>query len=417
MASVASLTSVASPRRQKTAEEKAIDAAKKAEYETTVHSLLKNKQLPAYLTLLVQAMNALVALNSRLVKEKEKIRAEKKTSGSPRLIFDLDLVDEAGQKQKIQVVIDKSQVKAGFDSVAGHIKRMSRVVALAKKRERKALTPVSFGGVYTPVLAGPALRYFFGEGSQPRFGQVYPGLVAGLQAKAQVENWAGSRMYLNQRVLAALTAAEATGADLSSVLLYPREGKVMRNTITVLMFLYAFVNDIQDGANGQIIHPDAHWKASFSGSIPAQYQYDLASLAGERPTARKVPNASGRNTYAVVADSVAAAGQRKAKVAAETFSTESMRSQWYQSYASVNYTSLSALALADKAVLTSDDARSGMLTTEALVSQVSKDYRSTQPAEDKRKAKRALSRSAKPAKARQSKNDKLRMAGALAGAL
>ncbi len=121
--------------------------------------------------------------------------------------------------------------------------------ALNRKKEEK-LEVTSFKGVYSVVLAGDALKAFFGilpgGRSQPRFG------------------------------------ATTTGDLIDNLPFLKRTGLLLRNTATLLFFLYAKNNGRQfrsassgDKIEGQYSVFDDHMNYAFNGTIPAAYTPEI----------------------------------------------------------------------------------------------------------------------------------------------
>lgn len=121
----------------------------------------------------------------------------------------------------------------------------------AKKKHRERAKPEEFKGVYTPVYAGEALQAFFNGGIDPniRDGGVGFGSSSPLQA---------------------IQTGQA-GVALMDLLPMAKAGFIQRNTITMLFFIYAHQQNLQNPENAQTARSDALMNEVFGGTLAAEF--------------------------------------------------------------------------------------------------------------------------------------------------
>lgn len=116
---------------------------------------------------------------------------------------------------------------------------------VSKKKNNPRAGPESLKATYTPIFAGPALTNFFTEGGK-RFGPVHP--LA----------WKKNGTF---------------GQSLMEALPYASQGYLLRNTCTMLFFIYAHAQELQEPENAQFTHFDAVMSNAFA-KLPAVYYAD-----------------------------------------------------------------------------------------------------------------------------------------------
>ncbi len=116
----------------------------------------------------------------------------------------------------------------------------------ALKGTRDSVPLEKLGGIYIPVLCGQAVTKFLSADPQ-RFGYVDPTMVVEEDGTSHMKD---DRLLIEQLELA-------------------RGGLTTRNTIGMLLIIYAHVNKLQDPKNGQFIIADDHMKECFGGTVPA----------------------------------------------------------------------------------------------------------------------------------------------------
>lgn len=125
------------------------------------------------------------------------------------------------------------------------IKELKTYFRISIKGHREPAKPADFKATYTPVFAGEALRYFFGGG----FG-------------------AGSGFGVLNPLGADQTAQ---GGALMSQLPRAQQGYLLRNTCTMLFYIYSRQNSLQNPDNAQFTRSDEHMNAAFGGTIAASF--------------------------------------------------------------------------------------------------------------------------------------------------
>ncbi|CAH6421701.1 Hypothetical protein HVR_LOCUS1340 [uncultured virus] len=323
-------TLAASPRRALSPEEK---KARDAQFKVEV------KQFGKILKNLAQVFNALVALNTALGQ----------AGKGAYLAF------PNPQQQGTFVPFNRKHLRSANAQFSKAILALKNYLRVSKKKTREAVLPESFSGTYTPVYAGEALRDFF-NAAPGNFGPLGPKQAA---------------------------ATQQAGQALMDSLQMVRQGYLLRNTSTMLFYIYAHTNTLQDVNNAQYARSDDVMMHAFGGQIAAAfYSYrgvdgKIAKLSMAQAVAQGIiPNAM--NTYQVIA-AIYPPGTRNQKGEDVGFRPDRFNTYYYQNIAAANYYSKAALtadpALADAATaLARADVRQAMLNEHNIVKNVSAEW-------------------------------------------
>lgn len=276
------------------------------------------KDFGAVLKDLTKAFHGLIALNTQLAK-----------AGSGAV---LSIPSEEGTVQ-----FGKKELRQANSSFVELLGSLKQYIRAARKKDRKAVNPSSFKGVYTPVYVGDALRVFFTEAN---FGSSDPST--------------GS----STRLIDSLTLVQS--------------GYMLRNTITMLFYIHAYSESLQDSANAQLTRSSDVMLKAFDGSIPAevyiQKDKDESGNVLKSTKMRMVDfvaqGGTNMNTYSVIKGSY------------PEFDSSHFKTYFFQNIASVNYYSIKDLRqdadLSQAAdILEQENVRTQMLTEHQLVKDVS----------------------------------------------
>lgn len=323
---------IASPRTGFSAEEKKL---RDERYRVDV------KQFAAVLSEMVQFFHALVVLNTMM-------------GGVGKGAY-LGFPTTA-EGQQGYIPFNKKHMRSANALFTRELKALKHYLRVSKKKTRERVRPESFSATFTPLYAGEALRFFFSNQPQ-KFGPLSPSEAARTQSAGQA---------------------------LMDVLPMVKEGYLLRNTITMLFFIYAHTNQLQAADNAQFVRSDEHMTESFGGQIPATF-FTYKGVDGKSVKVQMAQAvASGLipqayNTYQVVQANY------------PSFDPGRFPTYFYQNIAAANYYTKTALAadpaLAEvTAALQQDDVRSRMLQEHNIIKQASKEW--TQILEPTRKANR-----------------------------
>lgn len=205
------------------------------------------------------------------------------------------------------------------------------------------ITPSTFSGVYTPIFAGPALSSFLS--SNPLgFGTVNP----------KSEN---AQDLLMKRL------------PLAS------SGLLLRNTATMLFYIYSHVNNLEDPSNTQIIKPNELFISTFNGSIPASF-YSYSDTIGSRSKVVKIPMDKAVSD-GIISEPLSTFDVIKRRY--PDFNGERFKSYYFQNITALNYFTASNLA-DNKSMaeaydsLQSEEVRKGMLEEHKIVKEVCEEW-------------------------------------------
>jgi len=316
----------ASPRRTLTAEEK---VARDKLYR------VKPQEFTAVLKEFVQVFNALVLLNSALGQ-----------AGKGAY-----LVWPHPQRDGELLMFSRKHLRSANAKFARGLLLMKNYLRVSKKRVREHIPADSLSGVYTPVYAGEALTTFFSLAPQ-NFGLKNGGTEPLISATS-------------------LTMAQ--------------QGYLLRNTTTMLFYIYAHAMDLQEGNNAQYARSDAVMDQAFGGDIPAAF------YVYPEPSNKTKKNKSGKVSpvlLKVTMDQAVAMGliprslntYDMIKVAHPDFTPDRFKTYSYQNIAAANYFSKAALSadpnLAIPAgALGTKEVRAAMLEEHNIVKEVSAEWR------------------------------------------
>lgn len=242
-------------------------------------------------------------------------------------------------------IFNRKHLRSAHAKFSKGILSLKNYLRVSKKKTKDPVKPESFSGTYTPVFAGPALTAFFTH-SPRNFGPLHP-----------LEDYKTGK------------AGDALMTHLPMV----SQGYLLRNTSTMLFYIYAHANGLQDTDNAQYARSDDVMTAIFGGDIPAAFY----AFKGDDGKPAKIPMAKavelgwvekpGINTYGVI------------RTTRDDFDPDRFNTYFYQNMAAANYYSKAALAadtnLAEVAsALQRDDIRALMLSEHNLVKAVSAEW-------------------------------------------
>jgi len=238
------------------------------------------------------------------------------------------------------------------------VAKLSKYHAAAGKRKaRKTVDPSTLSATYTPVYAGEALQFFFTQGLAG-FGFVDP------QA-------------------ASTSGPAAGGGSLMERLPRARQGYLLRNTTTMLFYIYAHQQQLQDEANAQYSHADDVMNAAFGGQIPSTYYvYTVGTGAEAKSVKEPMAVALQRglinvpmNTYQVIQQSYPPqTGENGEQLG---FDPNHFKTYFYQNLAAANYSSKDNLpeGSAERTALLDTQIRREMLDEHNLVKATSQSWK------------------------------------------
>lgn len=313
----------------------------------------ENKMFNTLLKSLVQNFNVLVVLNTAMGgAEKGSVLAFPNPASQPG-------------KQEFYI-LNRKHMRSANAKFAKEIMALKVFLRKTKKKNKQKIAPSSFSGVYTPVYAGEALKQFF-TGNPNGFGHFSP--------RAAV---AGDQNALNNALMNNLP--------------YVQQGFLLRNTCTMLFFIYAHTNQLQSAQNAQKARSDQHMMNVFGGNIPALF-FSYKTPSGKNAKVlmdeavrlansdeRKYPNFPKQplNTYQAIS-AVYPEGSKNDDGEDTGFNPAEFYTYFYQNISAANYYSKAVLADMEGgnvliAQLDDETTRNGMLTEHDIVKQVSKEW-------------------------------------------
>lgn len=208
------------------------------------------------------------------------------------------------------LVFNRRHLKSANSKFKKAIKSLKVYFRVSMKKPRDKTPPESFKGIYTPVFAGAALQEFFNS-APGNFGFASP--------------------------------AAQSGTALMDLLPNARQGYLLRNTSTLLFYIYAHAQQLQDPQNGQYVRSDDVMTRAFGGNIPATFHpAAVDGKAGKVSMAVAIANGlappEGKNTYQIVTESNAG------KAAKDIFDPARFKNYYFQNLAALNYYSKTSLA-------------------------------------------------------------------------
>lgn len=178
-----------------------------------------------------------------------------------------------------QAELTRKGLKAANAAFQQELLCLKHYFRMSKKKAHAKSSPESLKGTYTPIYAAPALQYFLTYGAGG-FGYVDP-------------TDQNSGLLMSEKFLP-----------------YASRGYMLRNSTTMLFFIYAHANDLQ--FKPQILYEgtpnatrvDASWtrsddvmNAAFGGNIPAAFFRDPQKTKWPVSLAREQNLDTGSNTY------------------------------------------------------------------------------------------------------------------------
>lgn len=313
-------TLAVSPRRNLTADQK---RERDAQYRVEV------KQFGEILKGLVQIYNALNLLTAALGQAGKGAFLGFPNPGQPGTV----------------IPFNRKHLRSAQAKFSRSLLQLKNYLRVSKKKTRDPVRPESFSGTYTPVYAGDALRQFF-TANPGNFGPLHP-------------------------VEAART--QQAGAALMDSLQMVSQGYLLRNTSTMLFYIYAHANQLQAQDNAQFARSDEVMMQAFGGQIPAAFYAfrgqdgKPAKIPMQQAVAQGAVQAPGINTYEVI------------RLTRPDFDPQRFNTYFYQNIAAANYYSKAALAAdqnlaAAAEALQRDDVRQAMLNEHNTVKAVSAEW-------------------------------------------
>lgn len=309
-----------SPRRTLTAEER---RQRDEQYR------VDQKDFTKILKGLVQVFNAIVALNSALGQ----------AGKGAYLVWPHP--NQPGQF----IQFNRRHLRSANSKFAKTLLDLKNYLRVSRKKVRETVLPESFSGTYTPVYAGPALQHFF-NAAPGNFGPLNP-----LEA----------------------AQTQVAGAALMDQLVMAKQGYLLRNTSTMLFYIYAHAQQLQAEDNAQFTRADEVMIEAFGGDIPAAfYSYKGADGKTVKVTMNEAINrgvlVDPINTFQAI------------QQVHPDFNPARFNTYFFQNIAASNYYSRAALLddtnlVAAAEALEQADVRQAMLDEHTVVKQVSAQWK------------------------------------------
>jgi hypothetical protein len=324
-----------SPRRALTAEEK---AARDAKYK------IELKDFGPILKNLSNVFKSLVVLNSAMAQV-------------PKGSF-LAFPDGRGNF----VPFTRKNLKTANAQFAKSLTALKNYLRVSRKRKAGAdAGPQSFKGTYIPVQAGQALVDFLNN-NPAGFGFLNP--------------------------------LQQGGPSLMEYLPNARQGTMLRNTATMLFFIYAHQNSLLDAQDSRFARSDQHMEKCFGGTVPASF-YSYRGVDG-KPDKVPMEVAIQRgyitqplNTFEVIGP-LYPEGTVDKRNNPKVFKPEKFNTCFFQNIAAANYYSRALLpkwGLQDAAeALSQPDLLAAMMQEHNIVKQASTEWHEFLAPERARKA-------------------------------
>lgn len=151
-----------------------------------------------------------------------------------------DALAKAGEGSTIKLgndeVISRKELRSMISAFKKSMKKLTKH-AVSTKTARSKGEASSLSGVFVPIYVGPVIQEFL-NGDPSGF-------------------------------------AGPTGPSVLDEMPLAKQGYMLRNTMTMLFFLYVHKRGLQDSTNGQIIIPNAHMNNVFGGSTPSSFNRTL----------------------------------------------------------------------------------------------------------------------------------------------
>lgn len=205
--------------------------------------------------------------------------------------------------------LNRKHIRSANAWYGSHIMEDKKVLTFAKKKKRTTALPESLRGTFSPVFAGDALRAFFNN-NPGGFGPLDPEEAARTQQ---------------------------AGVALMDRLPLAKSGKILRNGLTMLFYLYVRANNLQMEDNASFTRVDDHWRNCFGGNIPSAFFLFREDANGKIP---KIPMADAvekgytktpLNTFDALS------------LSRPEFNREEFNTYYFQNIAAANYFPVSTL--------------------------------------------------------------------------
>lgn len=223
-------------------------------------------------------------------------------------------------------------LKSARSQFAKDVMKLKEYFRVSRKKAREPGNPATFSGTYAPIFAGPALRTFFTAG-RAGFGPRDPNYWVADQ-NGQLPSPVNTQEYDPN--------APGQLVQLMDLLTEVQRGFLLRNTCTMLFYIYAHASQLQDQNNAQNVHSDEVMDAAFGGEIPASFF--SSKIQGQKGKIQKVlmPQAIQAglinrplNTYEVISQSYPA--NNMAVKPEKRFNPRNFNSFFFQNIAAPNY--------------------------------------------------------------------------------
>jgi hypothetical protein len=281
----------------------------------TKNQLLKKQKKDDFNT----TIDEVIKQHKQLIKLKEKYA---KTKPSHQLVFNKDGVTR---------VLTRKELASAENEFEKKTLSLKKKYIEGTKHTKEQTLPESFKAAYTPVKVGTVFQSFLAQDSKkqlPNFGQQPNSDGTGFVPKS----------------------------SLLDLLPRAREGYVLKNSLTLLLYIYSSVNDLKSKqqSEGQINIPDDRMNYIF-GQLPALYYQEegqekvLMSKAGH-----KMP------TYAVVSG-------KNSK-----FNPEKIENYYFQSIQSLNIYNEGDLTTKEQELLKSAKLRADLLAEYKIIETANK---------------------------------------------
>lgn len=280
------------------------------------------------------------------------------------------------------IPFNRKHLAAADAMFKNQLKDLKNFLRVSKTKNRPPVAPETLSSVYTPVYAGDALKYWFS--ATQNFGPLSP-----------------------------LTAAQTgqVGQLFMDAMPLLKQGLFLRNGLTMLFYIYAHVNGLQNEENAQFSRFDDVMMKAFGGEIPATYySYDDPSKPGKKAkmlmAQAVLPVEQGGRGLARPLNTVEnikalyPQGKVNKKGQDVTFDTKALSGFYFQIIGSLNYYSRDFVskdpAFVEVAkIFDSAEGKAALLEEHATIKKVGEEWKTL--LEPSRKAKRDANKKAKDA--------------------
>lgn len=187
-------------------------------------------------------------------------------------------VSDRGEPYTVQ--LSRSTVKSYNTAFAEELKDLKNYFRFAKKKKtgNRSVKPEEAKGIYSPVQLAEGLTTFFTQNAG-RFGYTVP--------------------------------TDPNSGSLISALRVLPQGLALRNSVSLLIYIYIYANNLQDATIGSdvVLQANDPFRAFLTNTVPP-FAYALDSVATQKATAKangvqknkfvKVPNQAGSTTAQIL---------------------------------------------------------------------------------------------------------------------